>query len=327
MHAVSCEDHSKTPGAADNPAVWRWSDLLGKLGCPCSLPLSIPLGNFSVPLWRFSSTQSRGANPSFPPCPEHLPGPWKSLRDQSFLCQLLPRLQAELSGCVLHRLSPLGTLQPWCWFPCWSLMDTFKFTGSSCLKLAKGSAVKDLVAFVEGMSFRLTACEGPTGRLCDAVAAFSAISPCFAHLQVCKPSSPSSSSLPAPGPQLPLLGSDPPGVSLWLLGDETRRLEFIRKEERIQRLTPLMSVSGAPWREPVASLYPGSACYSFPWFSPASSQVGSWCFWITPCSFPGQIVLDLMEYRAMGREGIHQLEKAIAESIICFWRKVFRSWR
>lgn len=60
-------------------------------------------------------------------------------------------------------------------------MDTFKFTGSSCLKLAKGSAVKDLVALVEGMSFRLTACEGSTGRLCDAVAAFSAISPCFTH--------------------------------------------------------------------------------------------------------------------------------------------------
>lgn len=58
-------------------------------------------------------------------------------------------------------------------------MDTFKFTGSSCLKLAKGSTLKDLAAFVGGMSFRLTACEGSTGRLCDAVAAFSAISPCF----------------------------------------------------------------------------------------------------------------------------------------------------
>jgi len=76
-------------------------------------------------------------------------------------------------------------------------METFKFTGSSCLKLAEGSTIKDLAAFVKGVSFHLTGCEEPTGRLCDALAAFSAPS-VLPSLRVCKPSSLARGSPPAP---------------------------------------------------------------------------------------------------------------------------------
>lgn len=90
-----------------------------------------------------------------------------------------------LSVCVLHRLSPL---QLGYWFLGWSLMDTFEFTGSSCLKPAKGSTVTDAVVPVEGVSFHLIGCEEPTGRLCDVPAASSV--PVLPSLQVCKPACP-----------------------------------------------------------------------------------------------------------------------------------------
>lgn len=68
-------------------------------------------------------------------------------------------------------------------------MDTFEFTGSSCLKPAKGSTVAAVAVSVEGMSFHLGGCEEPTGKLCDVPAASSA-APVLPSLQVCQPACP-----------------------------------------------------------------------------------------------------------------------------------------
>lgn len=74
-----------------------------------------------------------------------------------------PQAQEESSLCTAPAFS---TEQPP--VPVLVLMDTLKFTGSSCLKRVKESTVKDFVVFVEGMSFPLTGCEGRPARLGDA---------------------------------------------------------------------------------------------------------------------------------------------------------------
>lgn len=123
------------------------------LSCLCSLLPCAPLGNFLIFLWHFSSTQRQ----------QQAQVPWDQQRGRGFSTRPFPSCRSSfLPPYRTHRAASSTS----------SLMDTFKFPGSSCLELAKGNAIKGFVVFVKKMSFHATVFKKSAIRWLAAFSAF-----------------------------------------------------------------------------------------------------------------------------------------------------------